>query len=60
MMKTGINKNGTLDPQITVTRYRADNWTEYQIYLDCADDGDGGDITNNGAPLKTYEEWMNS
>lgn len=36
-----------------------DNY-EYQIYLDCANDGKGGDITNGGAPLKTYDEWLNS
>ncbi|KKN52660.1 hypothetical protein LCGC14_0610540 [marine sediment metagenome] len=33
---------------------------EYQIYLDCADDGNGGDITRSGAPLKTFDEWMNT
>ncbi len=32
---------------------------EYQIYLDCADDGNGLDITT-GKPLKTYDEWLNS
>lgn len=31
---------------------------EYQNYLQCADDGRGGDITRNGAPLKTFEEWL--
>ena len=40
------------------TRYRGDNESEYQIYLACADDGKGGDITRNGAPLKTFEEWL--
>lgn len=59
-MKTGINKNGTLAPQITQTRYRGSNDAEYQIYLHCADDGKGGDITRGGAPLKTYDEWLNS
>ena len=59
-MNTGINKDGTLRPQTTVTRYRGTNCAEYQIYLDCADDGNGGDITRGGAPLKTYEEWLNS
>ncbi|MGB0555695.1 MAG: hypothetical protein ACPGJW_00445 [Paracoccaceae bacterium] len=60
MMETGINKDGTLKPQITQTRYRGTNDAEYQIYLDCANDGKGGDITRNGAPLKTYDEWLNS
>lgn len=42
------------------TKARGTNDQEYQIYLACADDGKGGDITRNGAPLKTYEEWINS
>jgi hypothetical protein len=33
---------------------------EYAIYLACADNGKGGDITNNGAPLKTFDEWLAS
>jgi hypothetical protein len=32
----------------------------YETYLHCADDGNGGDITRNGAPLKTFEEWCAS
>ena len=32
----------------------------YQIYLAFADDGKGGDITNGGAPLKTFAEWLAS
>ena len=39
---------------------RGTNDAEYQIYLAFADDGKGGDITRNGAPLKTYAEWMAS
>lgn len=42
------------------TQYRGSNDNEYQIYLACADDGKGGDITRGGAPLKSYEEWLNS
>jgi len=42
------------------TKIRGTNDQEYQIYLACADDGKGGDITRDGAPLKTYEEWLNS
>lgn len=30
----------------------------YEIYLRCANDGKGGDVTNNGLPLKTFDEWM--
>jgi len=26
--------------------------------LACADDGKGGDITRNGQPLLTYDEWL--
>jgi len=39
------------------TKIRGTNEEEYQVYLDCADDGDGIDITT-GKPLKTLEEWM--
>ena len=42
------------------TQARGTNDQEYQIYLACADDGNGGDITRNGAPLKTYDQWLNS
>ena len=59
-MNTGINKDGSLAPQITQTRLRNSNCIEYQIYLHCADNGKGGDITRGGAPLKTYDEWLNS
>lgn len=40
------------------TQYRGTNKQEYEIYLSCADDGNGGDITRNGEPLKTFEEWL--
>ena len=46
--------------QFWQTQSRGTNDNEYQIYLSCANDGKGGDITNNGQPLKTYEEWLNS
>jgi hypothetical protein len=42
------------------TRNRGDNDREYEIYLACANDGKGGDITRNGKPLKTYDEWLAS
>ena len=41
------------------TRARGSNQNEYEIYVACADDGDGNDITT-GKPLKTYEEWLAS
>jgi hypothetical protein len=42
------------------TPQRGTNDQEYQVYLSCADDGKGGDITRGGAPLKTYAEWLAS
>ena len=41
------------------TQTRGDNDSEYQIYLSCANDGNGLDFTT-GKPLKTYDEWLNS
>ena len=40
------------------TRSRGTNDAEYQLYLDFADNGQGGDVTRNGEPLKTYDEWL--
>ena len=59
-MKTGIKSNGSFERPMTQTKYRGDNDSEYQIYLTFANNGKGGDITRNGLPLKTYEEWINS
>ncbi len=41
------------------TKTRGTNKDEYQIYLNCADNGMGIDITT-GKPLKTYNEWISS
>ncbi len=41
------------------TRARGTNNDEYQIYLECANDGTGIDFTT-GEPLKSYDEWLNS
>lgn len=41
------------------TQARGSNDTEYQIYLECADDGNGNDITTQ-RPLKSYDEWLSS
>ena len=30
----------------------------YETYRVCADDGWGGDVTRGGAPLMTFEEWL--
>ncbi len=52
-------ENQTLIPNANwQTQQRGTNDQEYQIYLACADNGQGGDITRGGAPLLTYEEWM--
>lgn len=40
------------------TQARGSNDEEYRIYLACADDGKGGDVTRGGAPLLTYDEWL--
>jgi hypothetical protein len=40
------------------TQQRGTNDQEYQIYLACADNGKGGDITRNGAPFLTYDQWL--
>ena len=31
---------------------------EFDIFIACADDGNGGDVTNGGAPLPTFDEWL--
>ena len=41
------------------TQTRGSNDSEYQIYLSCADDGNGIDFTT-GKPLKNYVEWLNT
>ncbi len=41
------------------TQLRGTNDDEYSIYLHCADNGQGIDITT-GKALKTYEEWLAS
>ena len=45
--------------QLWQTKARSNNSNEYKIYLACADDGKGNDVTT-GKPLKTFEEWLNS
>jgi len=42
------------------TQTRGTNQDEYALYLEFANDGNGGDLTNNGEPLATYDEWMGS
>jgi len=41
-----------------MTRSRGSNRQEYEIYIACADNGRGGDITRDGRPLLTFEEWL--
>ena len=40
------------------TQARGVNSAEYEIYRACADNGAGGDITRDGAPLLTFDEWI--
>tara|TARA_R110000744_G_scaffold377734_1_gene493040 strand:- start:298 stop:492 length:195 start_codon:yes stop_codon:yes gene_type:complete len=43
------------------TKLRGTNQDEYDIYLSCADNGHGMDITTGGnQPLKTFDEWLES
>lgn len=56
-----MNEDNSLIPAANwQTPVRGTNDQEYQVYLACADNGKGGDITRNGAPLKTYDEWLAS
>ncbi len=63
-MRNEENKNETQTKgtememnQMWQTKARGSNNDEYQIYLDCANDGNGTDITT-GEPLKTFDEWI--
>tara|TARA_R110000803_G_scaffold200692_1_gene265191 strand:- start:474 stop:641 length:168 start_codon:yes stop_codon:yes gene_type:complete len=40
------------------TKQRGTHEDEFDIFLHCADDGAGGDVTRDGAPLPTFEEWL--
>lgn len=40
-------------------QYQGSLWDRYQIYLACANDGNGNSITD-GKPLKSFEDWCNS
>lgn len=42
------------------TQAKGSNVEEYQLYVDLAGDGKGGDITRVGRPLKTYQEWLST
>ena len=43
------------------TKVRGTNREEYDIYISCADDGRGMDITTGCTqPLKTLNEWLNN
>mgnify|MGYP003131079653 CR=1 FL=1 len=39
------------------TKLRSSLDAEYQIYLFCADAGNGLDVTT-GEPLKSFDEWL--
>lgn len=56
-----MNDNNALLPAANwQTPVRGPQRDEYDIYLACADNGRGGDITRGGVPLKSFEEWLNS
>ena len=55
-----MNNDKLLPAATWQTPVRGSNDAEYQIYLSCADNGKGGDITRGGAPLKTYDQWLAS
>ena len=40
------------------TRLRGSLEEEYDLYTRLADDGSGGDITREGEPLLTFDEWL--
>jgi hypothetical protein len=40
------------------TKMRGTHEQEFEIFLACANDGKGGDVTRGGAPLPTFDEWM--
>jgi len=57
---TTLNHDGKVIATISAdwqTKARGSNSNEYEIYLACADDGNGIDVTTN-KPLKTYDEWL--
>ena len=53
-----MNRDQLLPSDTWQTQSRGTNDQEYQIYLSCADNGKGGDITRNGEPLLTYDQWL--
>jgi hypothetical protein len=44
--------------EMPVRKMLGETYDEYEIYLSCANDGRGGDITRNGEPLLSFEEWL--
>jgi len=41
------------------TQQRGSDWDEFQIFLHCADDGNGGGSTHGGAPKPAFGGWVN-
>jgi hypothetical protein len=52
--------NLTGKERISVRKMLGKFYDEYRIYLSCANDGCGGDITRNREPLLSFEEWLKS
>ena len=49
-----------LKSQLTdwATPVRGTHSEEFTNFISCATDANGGDSTNNGKPLPTFEEWL--
>lgn len=41
------------------TKMRGTNEQEFEIFCTFAPDENGNDSTKNGAPMPTFDEWMN-
>ena len=54
-----MNETELMPSEDWQTRARGSFEEEYEIYLACADDGQGNDKLGGG-PLMTFEEWLQS
>jgi hypothetical protein len=56
--RSGLSRIRGRDQDDEYEILRGTNKDEYEIYLSCANDGQGGDITRPGHSLKTFDEWL--
>lgn len=55
------NTNADILPENYIHDVDHPLWNRYEIYLQCADNGSGMDVTTgNTRPLKTFDEWLDS